>query len=349
MAAVGTMRMLKSSLRHTAAVVHHRCGIYKARLRNRLAILTYHRVLSDKMHNVGDVQPGMYVSSDTFERQMKFLTTECRVLSLVELLGLWQTGEWDPRQRYCAVTFDDGWVDSWDIAFPILQRYQVPATIFLATDWIGSTKWFWPERLSYVVRRVSWSGAHEASVRSAAAALGEPHRRFAGLLSGIRLWGIDATIEAMKDIQGDQLDKCVDWLTGLFQVEIPGERHMMNWDEVRNMSEAGIAFGSHSATHRILTTLSQADVDMELTRSMEKLLLERVNAVPVFCYPNGNFRADIASRVKAAGYRSALTTQYGLEGPCPRDLFALKRITMHQGITATLPLFIFHLSGWNRC
>lgn len=348
MAAVGTMSMLKSSLRHTAAVIHHRCGIYKACLRNRLAILTYHRVLSNKVADMGGVQPGMYVSADTFEHHLRFLTTECRVVSLLELLGLWQAGEWDPQQRYCTVTFDDGWVDNWDIAFPILRRYSVPATVFLATDWIGSTKWFWPERLSYVVRRSSWSEAHEASVRSASAPLGNPHRRFASLLSCIRSSGIDATIEALKEIQGDLLEECIDWLTGLLQAEIPGERHMMNWEEVRHMSEAGIAFGSHSATHRILTTLSHADVDMELRRSMEKLLLERVNAVPVFCYPNGNFSADIASQVKASGYRSALTTEYGLEGPRPRDLYALKRICMHQGIASTLPLFVFHLSGWNR-
>ena len=72
------------------------------------------------------------------------------------------------------------------------------------------------------------------------------------------------------------------------------------------------------------------------------------NTVPVFCYPNGDFDSNVASKVRAAGYKAAVTTRYGIEGRALKDPFALKRVCIHQDIAKSLPLFAFHLSGFNR-
>ena len=88
----------------------------------------------------------MYVTTDTFDRQIQFLKKKFEVVHLEELLSNVLSG----RQigRHCAITFDDGWLDNYTQAFPILTKYQIPATIFLSTGLIGTNRLFWPEEFS---------------------------------------------------------------------------------------------------------------------------------------------------------------------------------------------------------
>src|SRR4030042_3672630 len=49
--------------------------------------------------------------------------------------------------RKCAITFDDGWLDNYRTAFPILKKYEVPATVFLPAAVVGTDHWFWFDHL----------------------------------------------------------------------------------------------------------------------------------------------------------------------------------------------------------
>ena len=91
----------------------------------------------------------------------------------------------------------------------------------------------------------------------------------------------------------------------------------MNWEEVAHMSSDGIAFGSHSCSHRILTKLSMEEVRAELEGSQRVLQDRTKNYVPVFCYPNGNSNADIQTLVQECGYQAATGVRAGVEGMRP--------------------------------
>ena len=119
----------------------------------------------------------------------------------------------------------------------------------------------------------------------------------------------------------------------------------MNWDEVREMSQHGLSFGSHSCSHRILTTISADEITYELARSREVLLSQGINYVPVFCYPNGNHDARIQRQVEDCGYEAAVTVQMGVEGAKPKNRFAIHRVGIHNDVTSTIPLFSFRLFG----
>ena len=134
-------------------------GVYVAsgmgwiRHRGRVVILTYHRVVSDQMVRDEHIQPGMYVRGQSFEAHIAYLRKRFTIISLDELLDLWQTNRLKSDRSYCVITFDDGWKDNYQFAFPVLMKYRIPATIFLATDFIGTARWFWPDQMMLLLEK----------------------------------------------------------------------------------------------------------------------------------------------------------------------------------------------------
>ena len=122
----------------------------------------------------------------------------------------------------------------------------------------------------------------------------------------------------------------------------------MNWQEVKEMSENGISFGSHSSTHRMLPDLPDEEVQKELKDSRSAIAERKVNGIPVFCYPGGVYNPLMLEQVKKAGYEAAVTTRFGLEDCHPSDLFQLKRIGIHNDISSTIPQFSWRISGMEK-
>jgi peptidoglycan/xylan/chitin deacetylase (PgdA/CDA1 family) len=155
----------------------------------------------------------------------------------------------------------------------------------------------------------------------------------------------DRVIEQCKHLPIERIHGLVLALAAQLGVSLPRERVIVNWDEVREMSNGGISFGSHSCSHRILTTITSDEVSVELTRSKRVLLEQGVNYVPVFCYPNGNSDSGIQRQVKACGYEAACSVKMGVEGPSPENKYAIRRIGIHNDITNTIPLFSWRVFG----
>ncbi len=134
----------------------------------------------------------------------------------------------------------------------------------------------------------------------------------------------------------------------IFGVELPTERILVDWGEVEEMSKHHISFGSHSCTHKILTACTLPEVRKEVTDSFHTLQNKPINFIPVLAYPNGNYSREIVEQVKAASYQASVSTQFGSEERAPTDLYSLKRIGIHSDISATFPLFSFHIAGGNQ-
>ncbi|UCF67185.1 MAG: polysaccharide deacetylase family protein [Acidobacteriota bacterium] len=97
-----------------------------------VAILTYHRVLEDRAPTEG-IEPGMFVFRSTFEAHLTALKRRFHLTSLGSVLK----APLSPSDAPMAViTFDDGWRDNMTVAWPVLARHEVPATIFLTSDYI---------------------------------------------------------------------------------------------------------------------------------------------------------------------------------------------------------------------
>lgn len=342
------IELLKSTIRAAVAWTFHASSVYRWRHQGKVVVLMYHRVLTSEEVSRQPVQPGMYVLDTVFAQHMSFLKDNFTVLSLRELLALWQGGAWDEQTRYCVITFDDGWLDNYRHAYPILKRLGLPATIFLPTDYVGSDQWFWPDQVAFLFKTVL---AQDAKV--------EYLKRIAGVLSGF--WGSDVAplvevlarreqvtdqvIERCKDLPTTRIQELVGALAAELGLSLPHGRVIVNWDEVREMSQGGMSFGSHSCSHRIMTTITPEEVSEELVRSEQALRQQGINYVPVFCYPNGNSDPRIQSQVQAHGYEAAVSVQMGVEGRIPENRYAIRRVGIHNDVTHTIPLFSLRLFG----
>ena len=337
---------VKGWARRRAAELYALSPGYLEPLRGKVVILTYHRVLSSKELDVEYIQPGMYVTAETFEMHMRFIKHYFSVLSFADLLRLWSEPTWDDEQRYCVVTFDDGWLDNYTNALPILRRNALPATVFVPTSFIGTDRWFWPEKIAWLCHHAARH--NEERWREATDAL-RRELSWIGQL-GIPIDGTDADaiIEGCKRLTQEQIDALVAAWTRQLGVVLPRERQVINWAEAQEMSSAGVSFGSHSATHRILTHLDPHEVHREVDGSLKALRERPVATVPVFCYPNGDWSEELGRSVETAGYAAATTTRFGYEGRAPSLRFGLKRIHIHNDVTYTPKLFAFHLACYNN-
>jgi peptidoglycan/xylan/chitin deacetylase (PgdA/CDA1 family) len=320
---------LKARARRFVADAYYRSAHFKKRLRGKVVILTYHRVLTRADLDRQYVQPGMYVLADVFARHAQFLAEHFHVLSLAELFERWRSNGLDGGTRYCVITFDDGWLDNYVHAFPVLRALGLPATIFLPTRFIGTDEWFWPDRLAYLLER---------------------QREAASQGHGDPTWAeqVERTISSWKMRDADSIERELAALARDLGVSMSSERIVVNWDEVAEMGRHGISFGSHSATHAILPGVRSERLHEEVDDSLHVLRERSDNCVPVFCYPNGSHTDEVVARVRKAGYMGAVTTAFGWETRAPVDLYRLPRISVHNDITDTLPLFAFHVSRLNH-
>jgi len=328
---------LSVALKSASAALLNATGTIDGRLRRegrgKTAVLMYHRVLPAGEARREKVQAGMNVEPGTLAMHLRYLMGRFDLVSLEAVLES-DSMEGNSKPR-CAITFDDGWRDFRLHAFPVLRDAGAPVTVFLPTDYIGSERRFWTDRLSFLVgakKKRPGSTCRPGDDRN-------PLEERIGRMASEGDTGMESAIQLLKTFREEQIEGILHELASRW--EVPPESlsggSFLTWGEAREMKKSGlVTFGSHTATHRILTTMTDGEVKEELRRSLERILEEKVadpGFVP-FCYPNGGFDGRIARLAREAGYHSAVTTERGWNGP-GTDPFELRRVSVHQDMTSS--------------
>ena len=315
-----------------------RSGLWKRALRGwaergAVIILTYHRVIEKWDSALEYSQPGMVVTGRTFERQIAILKKHFEIVSLGTLL---EDEHFAGRPR-CVITFDDGWRDNYDRAFPILRRHSVPATIFLSTDFIGTDRAFWHTELMYLLTRARWSSGldQERAFRGYPGPVRDHLQRLASLDGTAAAHDIDPLIEAVKALcDEDAIEALLHLLTnaaGIRRPLIDGRKFFLDWDQVRTLASAGIEIGSHGCSHQILTRLPEAQAHDELTRSKTEIERRIGREVKHFAFPNDEGSDALVAAAAKAGYETACLGGHDVD----RRQFGirfLQRVGMHEGV-----------------
>ena len=316
-------------------------------LRRRAVVLMYHRVLTRDEAAATASHPALVVGCETFARQMATLKRHFVVLSVDQLAEHLEQRRPLP-DRSCLITFDDGWRDNYENALPILERYDLPALIFLPANYIGRRRMFWQEALTHLLLAAIATVAANPQRRPALAALLAPSGLdqvldlpsngarpaviaavSAGKTNVTAMRGLIATLAEALDIDVDQLPSVVGF---------------MDWDQAAAMATRRIAFGGHGAEHLLLTQVTPGEVASELRCSKHMLDTRFPDTVATFSYPNGYHSTDIVASTAAAGFRLAFITKRGYVS-CDSDPFTLTRRTIQESVTASAPMFMARVVG----
>jgi len=298
--------------------------------RNRALILTYHRFRR--------VDERDAISSEAFEAQLEYLAARYHFVPL-SLISDHLARGLDPPARSVAITIDDGYHDAYNIAFPLLRRYRIPATIFVVTDFIDRKAWLWTDKLRFATLQAA-GGSYDVKVQNWTLWFRLRDRRS-------RLDAAARVNTILKSLPGHLVPGIIDQIAARLGVQLPElpteEWSPVSWDNIREMEAAGVESASQTVTNPILTNISNEELERELHHS--RMRLESVLARPVdlFCYPNGNYDARVKRAVARAGYRCAVTCDPGLVDN-RSEAFALLRVHADRDLAR----FIQGTSGFEQ-
>jgi len=288
------------------------------RLRRRFKpgaiIVMYHRVV--------DLETDPYalaVTPERFAQHLDYLCRACRPMRLIDLVDALQKN--GLPDRAVAITFDDGYVDNFAHAYPLLQAVQLPATIFVTSGMIGSAREFWwddlerllilPPHLPAHLQLTVNGQAHEWSIGSRAdreKVCGDSYRLMRPLSPADRERALDAL---------------ADW-AGLPRAGRTGYRAVTT-AELEALADSGlIDIGGHTQHHPQLSSLTVDDQTHEIVEGRQRLEELIGRPIKTFAYPYGDFTDATADIVRAAGFHGAVTVRHGSVEPGD-DLFRLRR------------------------
>jgi peptidoglycan/xylan/chitin deacetylase (PgdA/CDA1 family) len=288
----------------------------------------------------------MCVTPQHFAEHLEVLQRETAPVSLKKLVQAYKEG--NIPARAVAVTFDDGYADNLYGAKPLLERYNIPATVFVANGYIGHEREFWwdelerillqpgplPERLTLTIngKTHQWElgdtgddGKHQ-NHRDCGVIDDGPANR---IQRGSLYFSVHRLLQPLSDAQRNKvIDDLLVW-AGTKPVRRPTHR-TLSFEELHALKQGElIEIGSHTVTHPFLSVLPESVQQNEVWRS--KSLLEESIGQPVrsFAYPYGNYTKETVAIVREAGFDCACSTIVDSVWR-GSDLFQLPRMTVEN-------------------
>ena len=242
---------------------------------------------------------------DDFRQYLKYIKKYYYPMKVCDLVNSRNEQGFYPRNAV-AITFDDGFKSFYDFAWPVLQEFEIPATIFVVPDLVEQQSWIWPDQLSYIYDNGLNSFTDKTKNQLTAELKKMPsEKRDMFISDSIKRSGM-----AMPN-------------------NIPENFQLMTWKLLKELSESSLVeIGSHTLTHPILSTENSQNSWEEISTS--RRVLERKIGRPVksFCYPNGqigDYRSDQMEMIRKAGYSCGIASHFGYVTP-DSNLMALPRI-----------------------
>ena len=302
--------------------------------RGRLTILMYHGVIDRPM-----VMPDpCMIYIDKFRSQMRHLKKHFNVISLTRAVDLLRRGAvTDPL---IVITFDDGYQNNFDLAYPILREENLPATIFLATSFVDTDTTVWTGIL------------HNAFTLSSKTHFEWRNQHFdLGTLEQ-KQKSLGAVKTLLKDtpyqLLADDVNEIVMKLSEEDPISLDPDSpyRILNSASIEKLTKSNlIELGAHTHNHFILSNMPASTQEAEIRQSLE--LVKSLSGQPctLFAYPNGmknDYDQDSLSILAKNGVVAALTTEPGI---CSADtpILELQRI----GVSADADISSFKLSLFN--
>ncbi len=288
---------MHSALDKLVSPVLYYGGTYSRRWQSEAAqspfalVLTYHRVIPDNETRADGFAIENGVPASVFEAQLRFMLKHFIPARASDVAAPRVLG------RSFVVTLDDGYADNFQVAAPILRRLGIPATFFVISDWVGSDRLFWWEQLALAFRETRLDHLDlsplEAQAGNAAGLpgslpLGDSRQRAAAY---------ETLCAAIRSGPHEAVAGIVENLARALEVSLRHEGRdyaLMNWDQVRELSEQGFEIGGHTASHASVVDADKRLLQREIVDSMTTIENKLQAPVVSFAYPYGCYRQDDA-------------------------------------------------------
>jgi lipopolysaccharide exporter len=250
---------------------------------------TWRGVLVLCYHRIGRPGPGVHdprlwsATQEDFDGQLRFLSRNVEVVSGDELAAALEA----PRGRHVALTFDDGYRDNYELAYPVLRAHGLPAVFFLATGFIDRPHVAWWDEIAWMVRGTDQEAATEALLDS-----------YQQLPTELADAFLDRLAAQAGSGRADPTAACTTWMT---------------WDMVREMQRGGMTFGAHTVDHPVLSRCSTERQQQEIDDSVARLRHELGRQPTMFSYPVGG-RAAFDDRTRAYLRDAGITHAFSFYG-----------------------------------
>lgn len=322
------MGNLKKAINRFMSLFFYCSGFYyilKFINRKKIRVLMYHGVDERQTDFILD-DPTLVISTKNFEEQIKYLSKSYNIISTHDLVAHIKNKISFPLNSV-VITFDDGLKNNFINAFPILQKYNAKATIFLTTDYIDTLKINWSNKFYYFINKIGLNEFVE-----------EFEREFPAYPNLIEKIGHKNLTENMNFILKYKIDenireKFIQRLYDKFGIKINKEeiKHLyLSWKEIKKMADAGISFGSHTSTHPVLSLLDYEKAEKEIIDSKKNIEVKLDKKIHLFAYPYGNkdsFNSNIKKILAGYNFLCAVSTIEGFNN-LNSDLYELKRISI---------------------
>lgn len=279
-------------------------------------IIFYHR-LADRQ--TGEDIPFLAVDKKSFEAQIKFFKSKYRLITMDEAVERIAAGRKIGRD-YLVITLDDGYRDNYTYGYPVFRKYDIKPTLYVTAGNVENQTYLWHDRVWDMV--FNSKAEHIDLISLGIEFRADIKTQEQKKETVFRLW------ELAKEL--DEMEKR-EFLAGVARSTAAetGEKCnlMLNWDEVKALSEIGVDIGGHTLCHPILARNPEAFIVNEVQGS-KKLIESRLNRnINHFSYPNGECGDYDGFTIHEVTkhYKSAATTIQGINF-AGEDVYALKRI-----------------------
>lgn len=334
---------IKTNLAKVMSITGVGLILAKKRVSN-LPIFTFHRIKPDVSYKSEFDDSVFSLCGTEFRKHLEAMLRCGTAISEEQLLDFVINDKALPPRPFM-ITFDDGYIDNYEVALPILKSLGVPAIYFIPTKVIEERRLGWWDLIYWCLKKTKKT---EIVVNGTKCNLNGDIVSCAEVFANI-----------FKRKPAHETENLVHELALACEVEMPSairqDAELMSWDMIRTAHNSGIGIGSHTHSHRVLATISPQEQEMELKLS-KNLLEERLNtAVMSVAYPVGGYEhinTETFLAAAKAGYSMGFTFLTGINDitTLSGSRFDIKRVdhmmdTASYGALMALP----RLYGRRKC
>ncbi|NKB87473.1 MAG: polysaccharide deacetylase family protein [Acidobacteria bacterium] len=300
-------------------------GSLGSRVQSELPILAYHRVVDIGVESDFPFDPELVSASPAdFRAQMTYVRDHFNAITFGDVIRSLD-GDHELPPRPIIVTFDDGFLDNYTNAYPVLRDLEMPATIFVSTGYIGSVETYWYDRVAYAIYRGPAGPFVLGSTRFELTDVASRRRATADAIRFLR-----GVADPVRRAHLGALEERIDCTVR------EADRHLsqaMDWSQVRELHDAGIEIGSHTVSHPALSQCDDETLAFELWESRRELETRLGAPTPVVAYPfggPGEYDGRVMAAATQAGYRLAASYISGRNLLGALSSFELRRLHVER-------------------